>query len=374
MVKKKNKGIKIIVALLILVLFVSVGIKMYFHYKTPKDVSLKIHYYKDGLDVTNTIEQTWISPPGGDFDAIGFSIVVSNFGDITIENLHIVSNSNDVCDSSSCEVSLGINDFSNPVAKILNIGETKTLWTSNQIDAAQYEGYSVIFDISISGENNYGDVIIITGKSGSIEFISSGVTPFSNKKLDLFLMEVFGGGYGSSVSKLIINDAYTNCEFRPPVGEVWLITDMGSTNSYAEFYDSRTNMAMNYGYMYGSAREHTEHRIFLTHDFYFRDNKCKKIWITGQRYEAESISGIYKSSGYCEIRPPTGETWLITGWDEFSDGNYLIKDTATGNTEDITLIQVYSQHDNMRIFIDHNFYIYSYNCASPITISGIKLD
>ena len=133
--------------------------------QVPKEegmFSLTPHFYKDGVEVVPEKSLfTIITPPGGSYDQISFSIPGTASGEIPFSNIQIVDS-----------YPLAFKNSLPSTTQSLTAGQSKTLWTSSLIDTEQFEGQTINFWIEISAVNDYtGETVYADrGYSGEISF------------------------------------------------------------------------------------------------------------------------------------------------------------------------------------------------------------
>lgn len=112
-----------------------------------QEFGIGVHYYNDGKEVfpTKFLGFSIVTPPGGTYNQIGFSISASSSGK-SYSNIKVNS-------------AIPTQFFSALPTTIqtLAVGESKTLWTSSLINTAQFESLSqpVRFQINISAKDDY---------------------------------------------------------------------------------------------------------------------------------------------------------------------------------------------------------------------------
>jgi hypothetical protein len=122
-------------------------------------VGLTPHYYKDGVEVFPTKGLfSVVTPPGGSYDQIAFDVVITNIGNIPIENVQIVN-------ATPIEFKNAL-----PTTIIyLGVGES-FLWTSDLMNTSKFEEISPVnFWVNISGTDGVS-LIYEGGYSGDISF------------------------------------------------------------------------------------------------------------------------------------------------------------------------------------------------------------
>lgn len=166
---KKTKTKVILMSLIVGVLIFGliVGIYFFAFYKLSKEsdsgVGLKVHYYKDGVEIfPESVIQSVVSPPGIEIDQISFDIIAENTKNLKIRDIQII-------DASPTP-------FRNTLPttiQTLDIGETKLLWQSTDlIDVLQFEFYAqpVTFWIKISGKDEFLEEEIFVEHSVDLTF------------------------------------------------------------------------------------------------------------------------------------------------------------------------------------------------------------
>jgi len=154
---KKNNTIWIVGIVIFLIVVTQLNI--------PKESGMILtpRYYKDGLEVFPTKGLfSIVTPPGGIFDQISFDISVTNTGNVPISDMQIVD-----------AYPLIFKNSLATTTQLLEIGQTKKLWTSGLMDTSQFESISPVnFWINVSGEHLELGTIYQEAYSGNIEFLS----------------------------------------------------------------------------------------------------------------------------------------------------------------------------------------------------------
>ena len=133
--------------------------------QVPKEtgmISLTPHFYKDGVEVVPEKSLfTIITPPGGSYDQISFSIPGTASGEIPFSNIQIVDS-----------YPLAFKNSLPSTTQSLTAGQSKTLWTSSLIDTEQFEGQTINFWIEISAVNDYTEETVYADRaySGDVQF------------------------------------------------------------------------------------------------------------------------------------------------------------------------------------------------------------
>ena len=155
--KNQNTTFYIIGAVILVALILSSQV--------PKEtgmISLTPHYYRDGVEVFPERSLfTIITPPGGSYDQIKFDILGSATGEIPFSNIQIVNAYPTAFKNSLPSTSQSLIE-----------GQSKILWTSNFIDAGQFEGQLINFWVEISAVDEYTSETIYAPRSysGNINF------------------------------------------------------------------------------------------------------------------------------------------------------------------------------------------------------------
>jgi len=132
---------------LIVILIIALAIGFFYYNSLGVDGSgLKVHYYKDGVEVFQIDSLSVIQVDTSSYDEISFEIIGENTGDYPITNMLV--------DSAE---PIEFKDSLPTLSKSLAVGETKTLWISDRIDVHQFESLSqpIKFWVNISGESPY---------------------------------------------------------------------------------------------------------------------------------------------------------------------------------------------------------------------------
>lgn len=162
---KDDKTILWIIGIILLIVILS-NLNML---KKEEEFSIKVHYYKDGVEVfpKKSVFSLFsiITPPGGSYDQISFDIVGTNTGNVQISNMQIVDATPQVFFSSLPTTSSS-----------LAIGESKTLWSSGILDASQFEVLiqPVNFWVKIRGVDSTGTLSNVIETSLSLTFEAEG--------------------------------------------------------------------------------------------------------------------------------------------------------------------------------------------------------
>jgi len=149
----KKKTILIIFGIVILIILIVVGsFLLYNNFKSDEPLGLKVHYYKDGVEVfPESVLQSFVTPPGIDIDQIAFDIIGTNEGDVDLSNIRITSSSDS-----------GPNVFPasliSATPQTLLVGESKTLWNSSLMDTMDFESFPqpITFLVVVTGD--YGPI------------------------------------------------------------------------------------------------------------------------------------------------------------------------------------------------------------------------
>ncbi len=147
--KKQNNTILWIIG--IVIFFLVITQTNIFKEQETEMLGLNIHYYKEGVEVFPTkgfFGFSIVTPPGGSYDQISFDISATNTGDVPFSDVKVYT-----ATPTAFLSALGYPT----TPQSLNIGESKTLWTSDLIDTIQFEsmGQPVNFIVSISAVNDY---------------------------------------------------------------------------------------------------------------------------------------------------------------------------------------------------------------------------
>ncbi len=134
--------------------------------QVPKEtgmISLTPHYYKDGVEVIQKgfFGFTIVTPDGGSYDQISFGIPGNAVGDISFSDIQIAD-----------AYPLILKNSLPSTTQSLSVGQSKTLWTSNLIDAVQFEGQIINFWVEVSAVNDYTGETVYSPRaySGEIGF------------------------------------------------------------------------------------------------------------------------------------------------------------------------------------------------------------
>ncbi len=182
MVKRKNKKKyrKRIFWTILIILLIGSSIFVYSKItKENEDITIGVRYFKNGEEVNqqksfwNLFQQTIITPDGGSYDQFAFDIYGTNTGGVPIYDIQIQGIGNEPCLINDCNVNIGTAFFTNLQLQTLAVtDENKLLFSSNLIDAAQYEGFLVNFIVNIEGKNEHTDEIVVSWISVSLMFES----------------------------------------------------------------------------------------------------------------------------------------------------------------------------------------------------------
>lgn len=150
---KSNAWIFVGIGILLLVVFSQSDLL-----KKQETFGLGIHYYNNGVEVfpTKFLGFSIVTPPGGSYDQIGFSIT-GTATDKSYSNVRIVSAYPPVLENSLPSTHSDTISIPSSEIKSLSIRESKTLWTSSLIDPAQFESWSqpVGFIVTVAAKDDY---------------------------------------------------------------------------------------------------------------------------------------------------------------------------------------------------------------------------
>ncbi len=167
MAKNNNTVLWIIgIVILLIIILSQSNINLYNLFKKQEGIiSLTPHYYKDGVEVFSSKGFlglfTMVTPPGGSFDQISFSVPGTAIGDISLSNIQIID-----------AYPIAFKNALPLTIQSLLVGQTKTLWTSDLMETVQFEGQTINFWVEVSAVNDYTGETIYAPRaySGEISF------------------------------------------------------------------------------------------------------------------------------------------------------------------------------------------------------------
>jgi len=149
--------------ILILIFGMFLAVFLLSNIKSEEGLSLKLHYYKDGVEVFPSSKSlTLVTPPGEIFDELSIDIIGKNPSQVDIIDMEIIN----------AEPTQLLSAFQSASIETLLSLETKTLWSSDRISTSQFEtpdGNLVKFKVEVVGTDFFSGEQII--REGEQDFI-----------------------------------------------------------------------------------------------------------------------------------------------------------------------------------------------------------
>jgi len=196
------------------------------------DIDIKVHYYKDGVEVFPQKSLfSIVTPPGGSYDEIAFSATVSNTGQTPINNINLSS-----IVAQSGAIFITYIDWNAPAGTPTNyfaldnsntyrfqsignlaVGESKT-FTTAQISTPQFESYTqpILFWSTARGMSGYDNSLIKQAGSGKVSLTISPSGPIVNCYQESANVSTACGGLNTGYYSL--SPYYFYSTYAKPVG------------------------------------------------------------------------------------------------------------------------------------------------------------